>query len=418
MPRVLLPLAVTGLTLLLSLPASAQLVLGQYEDEAPLGTWNVFGVPTAPALALGGARLARAWDASSGLTDAALLLTLPKSSVTLSAADSWASMFKYSLVNTGVVSSGGNLTANALGLELGGFAYHWGGWALAAAAGIIEIYGRPGIAASDGTGAYELDMTQSGFLRDYNLSAARRVTDRVSAGLGLNYVSGNLHRLVVETTGEPDGTITITNDTSEKYSGFFLNGGVAWDLSGHLTAALVFRTPYVKRADARSALRYQAPAGGTDILIEAEDRNEYRQPWVIGAGLSCRFSEAFSAAADLAFFDWSSYEVTYFGEPLPRPFRDVLKAGAGVEYLVSGRLFGQAATFPLRMGLSVDPQPMTDPHSTYYALHAGTGFRLPFLAVDLAGAFGRETGSGNSLSAGKVVLSVTYIFDRQGGQGR
>jgi len=414
MPRFLLPVALSAFCLLLSLPVSAQLVLGQYEDEAPLGTWNVFGFATAPTLALGGARFARAWDLAAGLADPALLVTLPKSSVTLSASDSRASMFKYSLVNTGVVSSDGNLAANALGLDLGGFAYRWGGWALAAAAGIIENYGRPGVAVSNGSATYELDMTQSGWLRDYHVSAARRITDGFSAGLGLNYVSGNLHRLVVEKTVEPGGEITITDAKSEKYSGFFLNGGVAWDLTGSLTAALVFRTPYVKKADARSSLRYQAPAGGSDILIEAEARNEYRQPWVVGAGLSCRFSEVFSAAADLSFFDWSSYKVTYFGEPLRREFRDVLKAGAGVEYIVSGRLFGRAASFPLRLGFSVDPQPMADPRSAYYSLHAGAGFRLPFLAVDLAGAFGRETGSGNSLSAGKVVLSATYIFDRSG----
>jgi hypothetical protein len=412
MPRIFLPIAVTGLALLLSIPAAAQLVLGQYEDEAPLGTWNVFGLPTAPSLGLGGARFARAWDVSSGMTNAALLMTLPRSSVTLLASDSWASMFMYSLVNTGVVASEGNLTANAVGIDLGGFAYRWRDWALAASAGIIENYGRPGIAATDGSGTYELDMGQSGWLRDYNLSAARRLSARLRAGLGLNYVSGNLHRLVVETSAGTDGPITITDDKSEKYSGLFLNGGLSWDVTGRLTAALVFRSPYVKKADARSSLRYQAPAGGTDILIEAEARNEYRQPWIVGAGLSCRFSEAFSAVADLGFFGWSAYRVTYFDEPLPRSFRNVLKAGAGVEYLISGRLFGREASFPLRLGVSVDPQPMTDPRSAYYAFHAGTGFRLPFLAFELAGVFGRESGSGDSLSAGKAVLSVTYIFDR------
>ena len=411
MPRFLLPVAVTALCLLLSLPASAQLVLGQYEDEAPLGTWNVFGVRTAPALALGGARFARGWDCSAGLTNPALLVTLDKYSVTLSASDSWASMFKYSLVNTGVVSSDGNLTASPIGLDFGGFAFRWGGWALAAAVGIVENYGRPGIAASGGAGSYELDMTQSGWLRDYHVAVARRITDRLAAGLGLNYVSGSLARLVLENSIEPDGEITITDDKSEKFSGLFLNGGIAWDITARLTAALVFRSPYVKKADARSSLRYQAPAGGTDILIEAEARNEYHQPWVLGAGLSCRFSEAFSAAADLSFFGWSGYKVVFYGEPLARPFRDVLKADAGVEYRISGRLFGKTASFPLRLGFSVDPQPMTGPHSTYYSLHAGTGFRLASLAVDLSGAFGRETGSGNSLSAGKVVLSVTYIFD-------
>lgn len=412
MPRVLFPAVVITLGLLLYVPASAQLVPGQYEDEAPLRTWNIFGIPSAPAVGLGGFRFALAADASASLTNPALLVSLPGYSVTLSGCASATSLFEYSLVNTGVVSTSGNLTARSYGVEFGGVSFRLGRWTFAAATGIVEDYGRPGISVEDSSQTYALELSQSGYLRVFHAAVARPITGRISAGLGLNYVSGRLSRSVLEEYTYPTGLITISDDISEKFRGFFLNGGIAWDLTGRLTAALVFRSPYVKSAEARSALRYQAPAGDTDIQTKASARNRYRQPWIFGAGGCYRLSDGWALNADLAYFGWSRYRVTFFDEPLDRPFRDVLKAGAGVEYLAVARIFGRSARVPLRLGITYDPQPMSEPHSLYLSIGLGTGFHLPSLAVDLSGSFGREKGSGDSLKAGQAVLTFTYISDR------
>jgi len=411
-PRFLLRTFLPALILLVFRPAAAQLVIGQYEDEAPLRTWNTFGIPSAPSIGLGGAQFARASDSSVSLVNPALLVSLPRYSVTLTGAWAWASMFKYSLVNTGVVSSAGNLTAGSLGVEFGGFSLRTGGWAFSASAGILENYGRPGITLQDSTLTYSLDMSQSGFLRDYHFAAARRIAENFSAGLGITYVTGRRRRSVVETYAVQLGQVTITDDKSENESGFFLNGGIAWEPTGRLTAALVVRSSYIKKADARSALSYQAPTGDTDIRIDASARNEYRQPWIFGAGACYRFSDAWTMAADLAFFGWSRYSATFFDEPLNRQFRDVLKAGAGVEYRPAATIFGRPGRVPLRLGLSYDPQPMAVPRSAYLSVSFGAGLQVSSIAVDLSGIVGRESGSGNSLTAGKVALTFTYIFDR------
>lgn len=411
-PRFLLPIAVPVLCLFLCLPAAAQLLLGQYEDEAPLRTWNIFGIPSAASVGLGGFRFARADESSSSLTNPALLPSLPGYSVTLSGAYAAASLFKYSLVNTGVISTGGNLVAGSYGLESGSFSFRQGPWAFAAASGLLENYGRPGVRAEASGQVYSLDMSQSGYLRVFHAAVARRITARLSVGLGVNYVTGRLSRSILEEYLYATGRITISDDKDEKYRGFFLNGGISWELTSRLTAALVFRSPYVKKADARSALRYQAPAGGTDIQTNAEARNEYRQPWIFGAGGCYRLSEAWALNADLAFFGWSRYRAVFFDEPLARPFRDVLKAGAGVEFQAGARIFGRPARVPVRLGIAYDPQPVVAPRSSYLSVGAGTGFRLPSIAFDLSGSIGREDGSGDSLMAGQVVLTVTYILSR------
>ena len=411
--RALFPVALLAGLLLICGAASAQLVLGQYEDEASLGTWNIFGAPSAPAVGLGGVQFARAWDSSVSLTNPALLLTLPRLSAFVSASYAVTTLFKYSLVNTGVVASSGNLAAGILGLDCGGLSFRSGKWALGVAAAVPESYGRPKIVvgSSDGVWSDRLTLDQTGYLRIFHAGIARRLPAGLSLGLGINYATGTMARTIIEQTSDPQRVVTITDDKRESYRGIFLNGGLAWDVSGRLTAALVFRSPYVKKAKGRSVLRYEVPAGETDILIDAESTNEYRQPWVVGAGFSYRLTEAWSVAADMAYFGWSRYEVTYFDEPLERPFRNVVKTGAGVEYLAPSRICGKAAHIPFRVGVSLDPQPMTAPRSSYPALTFGTGLRLPALAIDLSSFIGREKGSGDSLKSAKIVLTVRYIFD-------
>ncbi len=71
----LLSLSITLLLLWLFLlsPAWSQLVLGQYEDEAPLRSWNQYGFLGATSLAVGGTRFAFATDCSTSLANPSLL---------------------------------------------------------------------------------------------------------------------------------------------------------------------------------------------------------------------------------------------------------------------------------------------------------------------------------------------------------
>ena len=57
-----------GTLMLLPAKSRAQLVRGQYEDEAPLRTWNTFGLFTGGTLGMGGAHYAFASDLSTAMT--------------------------------------------------------------------------------------------------------------------------------------------------------------------------------------------------------------------------------------------------------------------------------------------------------------------------------------------------------------
>jgi len=398
--------------LALPLTSPAQLVVGQYEDEAPLRTWNAFGVPTAVSLALGEARFALVSDASAALANPALLSRLGPFTLALSGGYHTADFHRFGIVNTGPVRSEGNLRAGFYALEFGGGSIRRGRWSFVLAAGLVEDYGRPEVQtsySSQNTVVYTLLWRQTGVLRVFNASLAYDFGRGLSAGLGLNIAAGNLERRVREEF--PADGIVIGDEKNQDFRGWFVNAGLAWRVRDGLLLGLVLRSPSVRKADNRSALRYESSRTATDIRIEASASDSLRQPWVAGAGLSWEFGRGFRAAADAAFFAWSAYRADFFGEPLARDFRNILRAGGGLEYSASYRLAGRPVRMPLRVGFLLDPQPMKAPRSAYSVLTFGTGLELGRLHLDVAAQIGRESGSGRALAIRRLAIGLNYVIE-------
>lgn len=394
---------------LLAMPtrSPAQLVLGQYEDEAPLRSWNTFGLAAASSLGRGETQLALAEDCSAALGNPALLPSLPKFSVCLNGSYSYASLFRYSIVNTGVLVTEKNPTVGLFALDFAGISYSFKGWAVALTAALIESYDRPGVSAQydfQGLPYYSLSFEQSGFLRNFNLAVARKIGRTIQVGLGFNFVRGELSREVIDEDFEAG--ITIDHLVDQKLSGFYLNAGLLARLSERLDLGLVFRTAYDKKAESRSRLRYRAPRGGTDILIEAASDDRYHQPWAAGLGVGYSVSAKFRMLGDLTFFPWSKYRAEFFGEDERRDFRNTFRAGGGGEYSLAVRLFGHDAAIPLRLGISYDLQPMRNPGSAYTNVSLGTGIRWRMISLDIGGQFGRESGSDHSLKILRIGSSL------------
>lgn len=388
-------------------------MIGQYVDEAPVRTWNNIGVLTAPAIGLGETQftLTResgdSGDSSVALTNPALLSRLPKFTVSLSGSFTRATFLKYSLINTGAVTSNGNIYVAIVALDYMGASVRYKEFTLALSFGILEYYYRPGVRVeneSEGQLYHTLEFNQEGALGTINFSLAYKINDRLSAGLGANFVRGTLEKSVDERYHISD--ITQEDKDSSDYSGFYVNGGVVFDVSDRVTVAAIFRTPYTKKAESESLIRYESRY--VEIRTEAEAENTYKQPLVIGVGSNYKLSENFVVASDLTYFDWSSYAVTYFEEELDRDFRDIVKVSAGAEYWGAFQFFGKEWRFPLRLGFNYDPQPMKDPNIHYLYVSMGTGFRVGRFSLDLSGMFGKEYGSGDSLNAQKVVLTLSY----------
>jgi opacity protein-like surface antigen len=386
-----------------------QLVIGQYEDEAPLRSWNAPGTLLAPSLACGGAGIAAGWDASSALVNPALACSLPRFTASVSASYLSASLMRYSILNTGVLSTPGPVTDRSLGVDFGGLAFRLGKWAFAASADLSENYGRPLLeyrAEERGIQVYSIRAEQAGWLRSFNLTAARTISRRLSAGLGFRILRGEIERTTAETFAA-DGVL-IDDGRRQTLSGTSWSAGLTYAFSGRVSGGLVFQAPLVLRASSRSLLEYRAPEFGTDIAISADERDRYERPWAAGAGVSWRPAERLRVVSDVRFVKWSSYKASYFGEPKTRDFRDVWTAAAGIEYSGFYRLFGRNVICPFRIGIALDPQPMKAPGSTYTYLTFGSGLAMGRVRLDISAALGGERGSGDGLTARRAVMTLSY----------
>jgi len=395
--------------LFLPITSWSQLVLGQYEDEAPLRSWNQSGFLSAPSIAMGGTRFTFPPDCSASLANPALLVLLPKFSVSVNASFSSASLFKYSVINTGVVTSDGNLSLNIYALDFAGISVRWKNWALSISQALTEVYERPSIEQETnfrGRPYYTFNFSQGGELLTTHFAVAQRISSRISVGLGFNYVRGDYQKNVKDQF--IDSTITITDDKSGKIRGYYLNGGIWFSLTDQLSLAAIFRAPYTRKIDSNSSYKYLSPRGNTNINIDAAAENEYKQPLVVGLGLNYQFSPNLRLASDISFFNWSNYEIIYFEEKIERGFKNILQVGAGIEYVSTMELFGQTMHSPLRVGFMYDPQPMREPSSSYYYLTLGTGLHWGKIALDAGVFLGQESGSGDSLRARKFSLSLAF----------
>ncbi len=245
-PKPLTPLLILWAALMLYLPYTAwpQLVVGQYEDEAPTRTWNNIGVITTPGVSLGETQFTLARDCSVSLTNPALLSHLPKFTITINGALTRTSLFRYSLINTGALSSQENISLLLYSLDYLGASYSFKGWTIALNFAILEYYYRPGVhldSTFQGQIYQTLDFNQDGVLSTINLSLARKINDRFSLGIGVNIVRGWLEKTVDENFVF-DGFI-LKDTVKHDFTGFYMNGGIVYNLTDKLTLGAMCRTP-------------------------------------------------------------------------------------------------------------------------------------------------------------------------------
>lgn len=146
-------------------------MIGQYEDEAPLRTWNSFGLQTAPSLAMGETQFTAATDSAASLSNPALLTALPRITFTLNSSINSASLFKYSAINTGPFYSEGNSILSVLSFDFAGVSMRLKKWTFALSMALLESYARPSANVSYST--YMFTLEQSGNLKNINFSVAR-----------------------------------------------------------------------------------------------------------------------------------------------------------------------------------------------------------------------------------------------------
>lgn len=400
-----------GLFFSLSRPASSQLILGQYEDEAPLQTWNIFGIPSAASLGRGGTSLTLSEGSAVSLSNPSLLVKLPKFTLSFSGTYRSTLMNKYGVVNTGAFTSPENSAFGLFSGDFAGLSFIFRGWAFSLSVGVLENYGRPDVSWDyefAGRHYYSFIFNQTGILLNANFSLATNIFDWIAVGLGLNLIQGEFEKHVEENWIQADQS--ISDDKSFDYYGFFINGGMTVDISENFSIATVVRSSYKKKADSESLYKFLDSRSGTDIQIDGSETSIFHHPLLIGLGMESHILPSLTIAADASFFKWSNYKVNYFGETLRRDFRDVVRLNAGLEYMNAYPLFNTYMDVPLRLGIIFDPQPMKNPKSYYFCYTLGAGIHFRNIHLDLGYISGREYGSGFDLAFHRIILTFNYLI--------
>jgi long-subunit fatty acid transport protein len=389
-----------------AVPSAAQLKIGQYADEAPLRTWNVFPSATASGLGRGTVSMAWAEDGAAAWANPALLASLTRPTLTFGGSIQVVDCHRFSLVNTGQIRSDSPLTVASPAFDAAAASVRWGAWVLAVAYGTWESYARPQATieiSSRGYLIYGLDFTQAGRLWATTFAAARRLGRRLSLGLSVHVLWGAMSRGYEEIWGD----FRIIDRRETTFSGWVPQAGLAWDVSPRWRIGASVRPAWTKKGRSRARVEFQSDEVPGGIIQEEAWDDALGQPWIVGLGSSLQPLPGLTLAADAVWFDWSGYAPSLYGEPAERAFRDVLRLSAGAEYRFSFRLFGLELGYPLRAGLVYDPQPMRDPRSTYLDFSVGTGLEWKGLRLDIGVLAGRENGSGSGLTVRRVALGLS-----------
>jgi len=406
----------------LLLPSStlwAQSNLGQYTEEAPLGTWNIFGVNLAPSLGLGLNQSVLNLTSAASLTNPALLSFLPATTLSLNLSFSQDQLAKYWLVNTGVLTTNGNLYCRNWQFDYLGISQRFGKWTVAMAVAVTEDYSRPKVdyrLIYQQTLSHQLVLWQKGCQRNYVLGFSRNLNSSLAAGLSLVLRSGHIERNLEETW--PVDGIQMTDNRYQKIRGFYVVFGLSYRVRDWLTLGLSLILPSVSKVSGQSQLTYKVPETQTNIEILGQAQDRTKKPMVAGVGAKFSLRPNLDYYLEGTYFDWANYAFSYFGEPLERNFRKVIRLGTGLEYRTRLKFLGRIWSTPYYLGFLWDPQPMTEVNSNYFYLTFGSGLCTDFISLSFSTAIGLETGSGQHLKNQKIAITLELYPGAKKNRGR
>lgn len=394
-----------GFLFVLSLTVFPQAV-GQYEDEAPLASWNILGPLSGRSGSLGGITVVLSNDPASIFTNPASLSNIGGATVAGSVELLSARLFRYSIVNTGVIVS---LPRNEGGLGSGfvAFLYPLRGFNLAFAFGRLENISRPTASFTTGWGE-KLSQTFGGWTNIFSFGVSKNA-GRFSFGFGAHYLSGYFSKNLNYTLNEGISFAYYTDEAREDFSGYYFTLGTTFKPTPKLTLGLSLRTPYERKGEGR--VRREMKTSQVDIIGDYRSGDDrYQEPLAFLFGSSYQVSGKLLLLMEVDYLRWSSYRVTYFSEDLPRNFDDTLLFRLGAEYTFTAVRNGRRVSLPLRVGYLYDPQPVTYLRYRYHYLTLGGGFSFARFSCDLAFQYGFERSSGENLSNVRFITSISYRF--------
>jgi long-subunit fatty acid transport protein len=264
---------------------------------------------------------------------------------------------------------------------------------------------------------WRVDYRQSGSLSAIGLAYAVQIIPRLSLGVTVNRWDDDLSNNEWEQKNIIGGSdtdaggdrFTFKSFIYDKYSvkgGTNFNIGLLWNITDKITLGAVYKTPLEADLKHRHVAGYSLsfPASldmNAKSMTTVETNETLYLPMSYGLGLSYRFSDHLTVAADLYRTEWGDFKIkTAEGREIsPITGRSIQESSVrpthqvrlGGEYLfITGKY-----VIPARCGIFYDPAPATKHPDDYYGFSLGTGVGIGRFIFDIAYEFryGRNVNS-------------------------
>ena len=250
----------------------------------------------------------------------------------------------------------------------------------------------------------DIDHTKEGGLSALGIAYCVQIFPEFSFGFTLNFWEDGIYPNGWEQTTKQEGTGKHFNDafifdstSTEKYefSGFNINLGILWNITNRFVFGAVLKTPF------RAELKYTSSFNSEtyypdDSTVETsnpsplDEDEKLNMPMSYGIGLSYRFSDKFTASADIYRTEWEDYVLTDFtgqevspitGKPVAESdISATTQVRLGIEHL----LIANKYVVPLRGGIFYDPAPADGESDDFYGFSLGSGIAIGRFIFDLA----------------------------------
>ncbi len=208
--------------------------------------------------------------------------------------------------------------------DFAGLVFGFGAWRLAIGYSLLEEFNRPEIPYYDNA-----SVTQSGKLHAFQFGLGRRVNDRFSLGLSLNFRKGSLNHLDLNYYNLRESY--YQNDLT----GFNWQFGFVWSVNRTLTLALVIRPEYRMKVEEKMEI------GDSEtgfIYYSSEFKTYFRFPLALCLSSRINISESLDLYSDLAYWNWRQFSGgNHYLEEVWRVYhwpleKDSIKFSAGFDH--------------------------------------------------------------------------------------
>ncbi len=261
-----------------------------------------------------------------------------------------------------------------------------------------------------------IDAARNGSLSALGLAWSVEVVPDFSLGLTLNFWEDSpLHEneWKLTTRRQASSVIfdTITAETSSfsrdiyHFSGFNVNLGALWHISGRWTLGAVIKTPF--EADLTHDRYYHHSVVYSefpDEIFETESfftgNETLTMPLSYGIGLAYRFSDNLTVSGDLYRTEWGNFIHEASDGKKTSPVTGTPESEADIDATHQVRLGGEYLfirpkyAIPLRAGIFYDPAPAQGSPDDYFGFSLGSGIAWGRLIFDIAFQyrFGNDVG--------------------------